>query len=72
MLELCWRDMTDPAAGEKPPKGKIEEVRVYLRKRAGDTGWLPPQLRTPSYAGPAFTAPAKADEEEDEQLQAAE
>lgn len=61
-LELAWRDMTDPASGEKPPKGKLTELAAKARQRAADTGWLPPQLRTPSYSGPCFVT-AVADED---------
>ena len=65
-LEMAWRDMTDPTSGEKPPKGKLTELAAKARQRAADTGWLPPQLRTPSYSGPCFvTAVADGDGETD-------
>lgn len=63
---LALKDMTDPASGEKAPK-TAEETLARAVQRATDTGWLPPQLRMPGYAGPAFiTGPGE------EQLQAAE
>lgn len=71
LLELALRDMTDPDAGEKPPKGKIEELVAKARQRAADTGWLPPQLRTPSYTGPCFVT-GVADEGDDEEADAGE
>ncbi len=64
LLELAWRDMTDPASGEKPPKGKLTELVAKARQRATDTGWLPPQLRTPSYSGPCFVTAVADDGDE--------
>jgi ParB/RepB/Spo0J family partition protein len=53
-IMLAWADMTDPAAGEAPLKGKAEDILAKAAQRAADTGWLPPQLRYPGYAGPCF------------------
>lgn len=53
-LELAWKDMTDPSAGEKAPKGTVDELITKLKKRAKDSGWLPPQIRLPGYTGPHF------------------
>ena len=80
-LDLVWDDMTDPSAGEKKDKklkGKTSEVLAKVKQRAADTGWLPPQLRTPSYTGPHFLdLQEESDTDEDEEftedeLQAAE
>ena len=81
-LDLVWRDMADIET-KIGLKGKTSEVLAKVKQRAAQTGWLPPQLRTPSYAGPSMLSQVEAEEsddddaddddaDEDEALQAAE
>jgi ParB family transcriptional regulator, chromosome partitioning protein len=77
-LDLVWDDINDPSANEKKLKGKTSDVLAKVKQRAVDTGWLPPQLRTPSYTGPHFLSAHdepdedEGDEEGEEHLEAAE
>lgn len=57
---LCWQDMT----GETMPDDELGAMRQAASAKAFDTGWLPPQIRTASYAGPAF-APREAESGDD-------
>lgn len=49
-LQLAWRDMS----GDKLKAKKGADVAALLAAKAVETGWLPPVLRTASYAGPAL------------------
>lgn len=59
---LAWQDMT----GEKLKAKKGDDVAQLVADKAVETGWLPPTLRTAAYAGPAFTAAAEADNDDDD------
>lgn len=67
-IVLAWADMTDPAAGEGGLKGKAEDILAKAAQRAADTGWLPPQLRYPGYAGPCFATRKEAQENASEEV----
>lgn len=73
LIQAAWRDMYSALEG----KGNLADGKKGdMAKKAADaaraTGWLPPQLRTPSYVGPEFITAAKAANGNAEQLQAAE
>lgn len=48
------------------PNGKKGDMAATAAKGARATGWLPPQLRTPSYDGPRGAAPAPVPETDSE------
>ncbi len=73
LIALAYADMTGGEALKDAKKGEMASKAVA---KARETRWLPPQLRTPSYAGPGAKAAApeetEADVDDDEQLEAAE
>jgi ParB family chromosome partitioning protein len=72
LIQLAWREMMNPMAGDGLlADGKKAVMAAAAAKKARATGWLPPQLRSPSYAGPGARARV-AESEAVEHLQAAE
>jgi ParB-like chromosome segregation protein Spo0J len=68
LIQLAWRDMTSPLAGQgNLADGKKGEMATKAANQARATGWLPPQLRTPSYVGPEFATTKVAPASEQQQ-----
>ena len=64
LIALAYEDIT----GKKLKDGKLETMAGKAIVEAKAQGWLPPQLRTASYAGPCHVTPpptAEADEQDD-------
>ena len=63
LIQLAWRDMTSVLSGQgNLQDGKKGEMATKAANQARVTGWLPPQLRTPSYVGPDFATRKPAEE----------
>lgn len=62
VVEEAFRDMDAGKLGE----GWEDSVRLLAAQEAKERGWLPPQLRTPAYAGPSHIIAADDAGEDDE------
>lgn len=73
LIQLAASEMIGGVPTALPIRdGKKAAMAEEAAKMARETGWLPPQLRSPSYAGPGAKAKAANSNVGDEQLQAAE